>query len=179
MGEENLARMRAAKGAILALLTGAYQKRDQVALVSFRGDGAEVLLAPTSSVLLARPRLRRLPLGGATPLAAGLLEASRLIRNARRRQPGLQPLLVLVSDGEANVPLRPGRPILPELFELARQLRRESIPSLVIDSHSEVGGSATLHTLAGCLGAGYRQLRPLQAGALLAALQEKPPSGRS
>lgn len=167
MGEGTLERMRAAKGAVLALLTAAYQNRDQVALVAFRERQAEVLLRPTSSVLLAQQRLRRLALGGATPLAAGLWEAWQLIRNERRKQPGLQPLLVLVSDGEANVPLTPGADILPELADLARRIRREGIAVEVIDSHLGIFGSATLRTLAGQFRAGYRQVRDLHAGRLL------------
>jgi len=172
MGEGSLERMKAAKGAVLALLTSAYQGRDQVALVAFRGERAEILLRPTASVLLARQRLQRLPLGGATPLADGLSQALQLIRSERRRQAQLQPLLVLVSDGEANIPLVPGAEVLPELVGLARQIRQERVDALVIDSQLGVFGSETLRMLARELGGGYRHVRELHAGKLLAAIRE-------
>lgn len=172
MGEGSLERMKAAKGAALALLTSAYQSRDQVALVVFRDQHAEVLLRPTSSGLLARQRLQSLPLGGATPLADGLWQAWQLIRSERRRQQQLQPLLVLVSDGEANVPLVPGAEVLPELFGLAGQIRQDRIDSLVIDSRLGAFGSDTLRELAGKLGGAYRHVRELHAGRLLAAIRE-------
>jgi magnesium chelatase subunit D len=164
--------MKAAKGAILGLLTNAYQSRDQVALVSCREDRAELLLRPTSSVLLARQRLQRLPLGGATPLTAGLRQAEQLIATERRRQPQLQPLLVLVSDGEANVPLVTGAEVIPELMAFGRQIRKEQIDSLVIDSRLGAFGSETLRKLALVMGGGYRHVRELHAGKLLAAIRE-------
>lgn len=174
MGEGTLARMAAAKGAILALLTSAYQNRDRVALVAFRDRQAEVLLPPTSSALLARRHLRRLPLGGATPFADGLRRARLLIATERRRQPGLHPLLVIVSDGEANVPLVPGAAVRPELFALARQTRRDGIEALVVDSRLDPTGSDTLRTLAVHLGGRYRHLRELHAGSLLGILPQEP-----
>ncbi len=172
MGEGTLERMKAAKGAILGLLTSAYQSRDQVALIVCREQQAELLLRPTSSVLLARQRLQRLPLGGATPLADGLRQALQLICTERRRQPQLQPLLVLVSDGEANIPLVPGAEVIPELLDLGRQIRKEQIDSLVIDSQLGAFGSATLRDLGQAMGGGYRHVRDLHAGKLLAAIKE-------
>ena len=105
MGEGSLARMKAAKGAALALLTAAYQNRDQMALVAFREQQAQVLLRPTSSVLLAQQQLRTLPLGGATPFADGLWQAWQLIRTERQKQPSIEPLLVIVPAPEAVEPL--------------------------------------------------------------------------
>jgi len=170
MGSGTLERMKAAKGAILALLTAAYQNRDQVALVVFRDQRAEVLLRPTSSVLLAQQQLRTLPIGGATPFADGLWQAWQVIRTERRKQPSLQPLLVIVSDGEANVPLAPGSKIFPELYAIARQIRLDRINALVIDSCTGLG-SANLQQLARELGCGYRQVRDLHAGRLLEELR--------
>ena len=169
MGEGAVERMIAAKGAILAFLTAAYQNRDQVALVAFRDQQAEVLLRPTSSVLLAQQQLRRLPLGGATPFADGLWQGWQLIRAERFKQPNLQAQLVLVSDGEANVPLAPRREIFPELFGIARQIRRDDITTLVIDSRAGLG-HPKLRQLAQELGGSYRQISDLHAGKLLAAL---------
>lgn len=162
--------MKAAKGAILGLLTSAYQNRDRVALVAFRGQRAQLLLAPTSSVLLAQQQLRKLAIGGATPLADGLQQAWQLIRAERHKLPSLQPLLVVVSDGEANVPLVPGADVFRELSDLARQIARDRIAALVIDSRAGIG-SRRLQQLAHVLGGGYRQIRDLHAGRLLEAVQ--------
>ena len=98
-------RMVASKGAVLSLLLDAYVKRDRVALVSFRGAGAEVLVPPTSSIELAERRLRQLPVGGRTPLAAGLVEVGGLLRRALRKEPMLTPLVIVVTDGRGNIDL--------------------------------------------------------------------------
>ncbi len=95
-------RMAATKGAVLSLLLDAYQRRDRVGLVSFRGEGAAVLLPPTASVELAAERLGALPTGGRTPLAAGLSRAAEVLASERVRDPQRRPLLVLVTDGRAN-----------------------------------------------------------------------------
>jgi len=95
-------RMAATKGAVLSLLLDAYQRRDRVGLVTFRGEGAAVLLPPTASVELAAERLGALPTGGRTPLAAGLARAGEVLAAERVRDPRRRPLLVLVTDGRAN-----------------------------------------------------------------------------
>src|SRR5262249_11336197 len=94
-------RLAAAKGAVLGLLTDAYEQRDRVALISFRGDGAEVALRPTASCEIAGARLDDLPAGGATPLAAALDETRALIRRAAS-QHDLAPTVVLITDGRAT-----------------------------------------------------------------------------
>ncbi|MFD7440173.1 putative cobaltochelatase [Streptomyces sp. NPDC059909] len=95
-------RMSAVKGAVLSLLLDAYQRRDKVGLVTFRGTGAEVALPPTSSVDAAAARLEKLPTGGRTPLSAGLLKAHDVLRVERLRDPSRRPLLVVVTDGRAT-----------------------------------------------------------------------------
>lgn len=95
-------RMSSVKGAVLSLLLDAYQRRDKVGLVTFRGSGAEVALPPTSSVDAAAARLEELPTGGRTPLAAGLLKAHDVLRVERLRDPSRRPLLVVVTDGRAT-----------------------------------------------------------------------------
>lgn len=171
MGEGGLTRMKAAKGAVLGLLTAAYQNRDQVALVTFRGEQAQVLLRPTSSVLLAQQQLRKLAIGGATPFADGLWQAWQLIRTERQKQPSLQPLLVVVSDGEANLPLVRGAEVYAELQGIARQIASEQIGALVIDSHAGLG-NLQLQLLAQSLGGNYQQIRDLHAGRLLEVIQQ-------
>ncbi|MFC7328815.1 putative cobaltochelatase [Marinactinospora rubrisoli] len=95
-------RMRAVKGAVLSLLLDAYQRRDKVGLVTFRGRDAELALPPTSSVEAGARRLRELRTGGRTPLAAGLLRCADVLRVERTRDPRRRPLLVVVTDGRAT-----------------------------------------------------------------------------
>lgn len=95
-------RMAAVKGAVLSLLLDAYQRRDKVGLITFRGKDAEVALPPTSSVDAAAARLELLPTGGRTPVAAGLLKAHEVLRVERLRDPSRRPLLVVVTDGRAT-----------------------------------------------------------------------------
>ncbi|HEY6500748.1 MAG TPA: VWA domain-containing protein [Streptosporangiaceae bacterium] len=95
-------RMRAAKGAVLSLLLDAYQRRDKVGLVTFRGDGADLVLPPTSSVEAGARRLDTLATGGRTPLAAGLAKAADVLAHEKLRDPARRPLLVVVTDGRAT-----------------------------------------------------------------------------
>jgi magnesium chelatase subunit D len=128
-------RMEALKGAVLNLLTDAYQQRDEVAVVAFRGQGAQVLLAPTRSVDLAERSLRELPTGGRTPLPHALQLALEVVESAQSAQSG-PPLLVLMTDGKANVPLADAGDPWRESLELAELLSERRIPSLVIDTES-------------------------------------------
>jgi magnesium chelatase subunit D len=95
-------RMSAVKGAVLSLLLDAYQRRDKIGLITFRGSGAELALPPTSSVEAGAARLGMLPTGGRTPLAAGLLKAREVLRVERLRDASRRPLLVVVTDGRAT-----------------------------------------------------------------------------
>ena len=95
-------RMREVKTAVLSLLLDAYQRRDKVGLVTFRGNAAELALPPTISVDAAASRLESLPTGGRTPLAEGLLEAARVLKIEEIRDPRRRPLLVVVTDGRAT-----------------------------------------------------------------------------
>ncbi|MFE1954807.1 putative cobaltochelatase [Streptomyces sp. NPDC059524] len=125
-------RMGAVKGAVLSLLLDAYQRRDKVGLVTFRGTGAEVALPPTSSVDAAATRLESLPTGGRTPLAAGLLKAHEVLRVERLRDPARRPLMVVVTDGRAT-----GGPEPVRLAERAAGLHAaEGTASVVVDCES-------------------------------------------
>ncbi|MDX6267921.1 MAG: magnesium chelatase subunit [Frankiales bacterium] len=121
-------RMTAVKGAVLSLLTDAYQRRDKVALISFRRDAAEVLLPPTSSVDAAVRRLTDLPTGGRTPLTAGLLSAAELLRVEQVRDPSRRALVVVVTDG------RHTSGPSPELA--AAHLKRLAAAAVVVDCES-------------------------------------------
>ncbi len=155
MGAET--RMEAAKGAVLGLLLDAYQRRDRVALVTFRGDGAEVALRPTGSVEVARARLTELPTGGRTPLAAGIATALGLAQH-----PADRPLLVLVSDGRATAGPE-GMDPLVAAKEAAAEVRRRGVPAVVVDAedgHTRLGLAAEL---AEAMGARYLTLPQLTA----------------
>jgi magnesium chelatase subunit D len=149
-GSMALNRLNQAKGALIRLLREAYLHRDRVALVSFRGDWAQVLLQPSRSVELAKRALDSLPAGGGTPLAAGLHAAHRLAQCARRS--GVrQALLVLFTDGRPNVAMGQGA-IWGELEEICADLQLEGVASVVIDtSHHSVsnGGAEKLAKLLG------------------------------
>jgi magnesium chelatase subunit D len=102
-------RMRAVKGAVLSLLLDAYQRRDKVGLVTFRGRAADLALPPTSSVEAGARRLESLPTGGRTPLSAGLLRAAEVLRVERLRDPTRRPLVVVVTDGRSTSGPDPAR----------------------------------------------------------------------
>ncbi|MEU2226501.1 putative cobaltochelatase [Streptomyces sp. NPDC018347] len=125
-------RMGAVKGAVLSLLLDAYQRRDKVGLVTFRGSGAEVALPPTSSVDAAAARLQSLPTGGRTPLAAGLLKAHEVLRVERLRDPARRALAVVVTDGRAT-----GGPEPVALAgRAARLFAAGGVASVVVDCES-------------------------------------------
>ncbi|OKI62440.1 VWA domain-containing protein [Micromonospora sp. CB01531] len=125
-------RMSAVKGAVLALLTDAYQRRDKVAVVAFRGTGAQTLLPATSSVLAASTRLAELPTGGRTPLAEGLLAAADLLRMERLRDPKRRPLVLVVTDGRATAGPQP----LDRTARAAAVLAATGAPCVVVDCES-------------------------------------------
>ncbi|WP_435822179.1 vWA domain-containing protein, partial [Actinacidiphila alni] len=125
-------RMSAVKGAVLSLLLDAYQRRDKVGLVTFRGAGADLALPPTSSVDAGAARLEKLPTGGRTPLAAGLLKAREVLRVERLRDASRRPLLVVVTDGRAT-----GGPEPVALAgRAARLLAAEGTAAVVVDCES-------------------------------------------
>ncbi|MEU7586678.1 VWA domain-containing protein [Micromonospora sp. NPDC049230] len=131
-------RMTAVKDAVLALLTDAYQRRDKVAVIAFRGSGARTLLPATSSVLAASTRLAELPTGGRTPLAEGLLAAADLLRVERLRDPKRRPLVLIVTDGRATAGTRP----LDRAAAAAKVLAATAAPCVVVDCES---GPVRLH----------------------------------
>jgi magnesium chelatase subunit D len=167
-------RMVAAKGAVLSLLMDAYQKRDKVALVAFRGETAEVLLPPTSSVELAYKVLEDLPTGGRTPLSHGLEAAYGVLAAQLRRDPGAIPVLVLISDCRANVARHGGKP-LHEARELAEGIREDGrIRTLVIDTEpTGVTAFGLARELAGHMGAGYHRMEDLRARDIVTALRQE------
>jgi magnesium chelatase subunit D len=126
-------RMAAVSGAVLSLLRDAYQRRDKVGLLTFRGTGAEVVLPPTSSVPAAQARLATLRTGGRTPLADGLLRARRLLAAERLRDPRRRALLVVLTDGRATVATRPGNDPVQDACRAAGLLAADGIATVVVD----------------------------------------------
>ena len=171
-------RMVAVKGAVLSLLIDAYQRRDRVGLIAFRGTGAELLLPPTASVELAQIQLADMPTGGRTPLSQGLYMALQIIEAERQKDAEVLPLLVLLSDGRANVllgwtpgtvdpdaavPLGEGGPAAVEANEVASIFRENRIPSVVVDTETGVVKFGMARPIAEAMGAQYIMLEDLQA----------------
>jgi magnesium chelatase subunit D len=151
-------RMTAVKGAVLSLLTDAYQRRDKVALVSFRGAAAELVLPPTSSVDAAASRLRSLPTGGRTPLSAGLLRAAEVLRVEAVRDRARRSLVVVVTDG------RHTSGPTPELA--AAHLARSGAACVVVDCESGPVRLGLAQDLGGQLGGVALRLDELSAESL-------------
>jgi magnesium chelatase subunit D len=168
-GSSALARLAEAKGAVELLLAQAYARRDHVALIAFRGAGAEVLLSPTRSLVQTKRRLAALPGGGATPMAAGLAAALTLGLQARAR--GMTPTLALLTDGRPNMGRdgQPGRAAAEADAEgLARLIRAQGLPALVVDTGNRP--SPWLQGLAAQMAARHLALPRAEAYRLAAAL---------
>lgn len=164
-GSTALERLGEAKGCVELLLADCYVRRDEVALVAFRGDGAEVLLEPTRSLVRAKRSLTALPGGGPTPLAAGLSQALDLADRARRR--GQSPLIVLLTDGKGNVALdgtQDRQAARADAEEMARHAALLGVRSVIIDIARRPRDSA--RTLADAMHADYVTLPRADAGAM-------------
>ncbi|MET9552841.1 putative cobaltochelatase [Streptomyces sp. NPDC006645] len=161
-------RMSAVKGAVLSLLLDAYQRRDKVGLITFRGKDATVALPPTSSVDAAAVRLETLPTGGRTPLSAGLLKAHDVLRVERMRDPARRPLLVVVTDGRAT-----GGPDPVALGTRAARLHAaEGIASVVVDCESGPVRLGLAGALAGELGGTAVTLDELRADSIAGLVRD-------
>ncbi|MFD5256198.1 putative cobaltochelatase [Streptomyces bobili] len=161
-------RMGAVKGAVLSLLLDAYQRRDKVGLVTFRGSAAEVALPPTSSVDAAAVRLESLPTGGRTPLAAGLLRAHEVLRVERLRDPARRALVVVVTDGRAT-----GGPEPVALAgRAARLFAADGVASVVVDCESGPVRLGLAGQLAGELGGTAVTLDELRADSIAGLVRD-------
>ena len=167
-------RMVAVKGAIMSLLLDAYQRRDRVGLISFRGTRAELLLPPTNSVDLAKVHLQNMPTGGRTPLSAGLFKALEIIETERIKDRDVLPLLVLLSDGRGNVALGHDSP-LDEAYAGAGIIGEEKIPSVVVDTESGFLKLGMVQPVAEAMGAQYLKLEDLRADNLAEAVRLQMP----
>lgn len=125
-------RMSATKGAIMSLLTDAYQRRDRVGLIVFQKDRATLVLPPTNSVTLAKKALSDIPVGGKTPLSAGLKMAYEVLRQEQNRHPDVMPLMILLTDGAGNVALGETPP-QEEAHRIADMFKADQIRTVTIN----------------------------------------------
>ena len=167
-------RMVASKGAVLSMLMDAYQKRDRVGLIAFKGEGAELILPPTSSVELAQKYLQELPTGGKTPLSHGLMKGYETIQAELRKDPDTCPFMVLISDGRANVSMD-GEPPVQETKTIASLFRKEGIQSAVIDTENSIVKFGLAQEISSALGARYMALEELKADSIVEAVRFSAP----
>jgi len=167
-------RMVAVKGAVMSLLLDAYQRRDRVGMISFRGTSASLMLPPTNSVDLAQVHLAEMPTGGRTPLSAGLFKALEVIETERIKDRDVLPLVVLLSDGRGNVALGQDSP-LDEAYAAAGIIGDDKIPSVVVDTESGFIRLGMVQPVAEAMGAQYLKLEDLRADNLAEAVRQQMP----
>ncbi|SNY88662.1 magnesium chelatase subunit D [Nocardia amikacinitolerans] len=155
-------RLSAVTGAVVSLLRDAYQRRDKVAVITVRGQDAELVLPPTSSVDIAVRRLAGLRTGGKTPLAAGLLKAREVIQRERVRDPRRRPMLVLLTDGRATGGVDP----VPRARAAAALLAKDAVTAMVVDCERGMVRLGLATELAGALRGGYVRLAELTGSAV-------------
>ena len=184
-------RMVAVKGAVLSLLLDAYQRRDRVGLISFRGTRADLLLPPTNSVDLAQVYLQEMPTGGRTPLSRGLYLALEVLETERLKDRETLPLVVLLSDGRANVSLDAGDAGVPsggssssgiagkEANGIATVFQEKHITSVVVDTELGFIKLGLAQPIAEAMGARYIKLDDLRADRLADAVRQQLPNGEA
>jgi Mg-chelatase subunit ChlD len=165
-------RMAATKGAILSLLTDAYQRRDRVGLAVFQKDRATLVLPPTNSIQLAQRALADIPVGGKTPLSAGLLLAHQVIQKERLSRPDVMPLIILLTDGAGNVSMT-NLPPQEEAHRIANQIAEDEIRSVVINMEHAAFDQGLAQGLAEHLEAPCYTLSELKAEALYQKVREE------
>lgn len=158
-------RMEATKGAIMSLLTDAYQRRDRVGLIVFNKNQAQLVLPPTNSVQLARRALANLSVGGKTPLSAGLLMAYEVIQREMLTHPDVLPLMILLTDGAGNVSMS-DLPPQEEAHRIARMIEQADIRSVVINMEHVAFDQGLARVLAEKLEAPCHTLEDLRADTL-------------
>jgi len=165
-------RMQATKGAILSLLTDAYQRRDRVGLIVFQKDRATLVLPPTNSIQLAQRALENIPVGGKTPLSAGLYLAYQVIQREKLSHPDIEPLLIILTDGAGNVSMG-GLPPMEEAHQLAEQIAAEEIRAVVVNMEHAAFDQGLAQSLANHLHSPCYTLHELKAETLYHAVRQE------
>jgi Mg-chelatase subunit ChlD len=165
-------RMNATKGAIMSLLTDAYQRRDRVGLVVFQKDRALLVLPPTNSVVLAKKALAEIPVGGKTPLSAGLTLALQVFMQEKRLHPDIMPLMILLTDGAGNVSMT-DLPPQEEAHRIADQFQEEGIRNLTINMEHAAFDQGLARQLAEHLGGPCYTLNELRADTLYQTVKQE------
>jgi magnesium chelatase subunit ChlD-like protein len=165
-------RMNATKGAILSLLTDAYQRRDRVGLIVFQKDRATLVLPPTNSVQLAQRALMDIPVGGKTPLSAGLLMAYDVLQREKRLHPDVQPLLLVMTDGAGNVSVGTMAP-QEESFRFAETIAAQKVRSVVVNMEHAAFDQGLAQQLADHLEAPCYSLGEIKAENLYQTVREE------
>jgi magnesium chelatase subunit D len=165
-------RMSATKGAIMSLLTDAYQRRDRVGLIVFQKDRAQVVLPPTNSVTLAKQALTNIPVGGKTPLSAGLMLAYETIQREKNLHPDIIPLMILLTDGAGNVSLG-AQPPQEEAHRIADLLKAEQIKTVTINMEHVAFDQGLAARLAERLGGPCYALAQMRAETLLETVRQE------
>ena len=124
--------IKLAKGAVLGLLTQAYQKRYRVGVIVFYNEQAKVILPPTTSIARARHELQAIATGGGTPLAHGFHTVLQTVHSERIRHPNDLQQMILITDGRPSVPLDPKANLRQEVLALAAKFPAKNIPSIVL-----------------------------------------------
>ena len=163
-------RMNATKGAIMSLLTDAYQHRDRVGLVVFQKDRATLVLPPTNSVTLAKQALADIPVGGKTPLSAGLTLVFETFQRERISHPDVLPLMILLTDGAGNVSMANLSP-QDEARLIAEQIREAGIRSVTVNMEHEAFDQGLAQQLADWLDGPCLTLSELKAELLYEAVK--------
>jgi magnesium chelatase subunit ChlD-like protein len=169
-------RMNATKGAILSLLTDAYQRRDRVGLVVFQKDRATLVLPPTNSIQLAQRALVDIPVGGKTPLSAGLLLAADVLQHEKHAHPDVEPLLIVLTDGAGNVSIGTLSP-QEEAYRFAELIAGERVRSVVINMEHAAFDQGLAQLLAQHLKAQCFALSELKAENLYHAVRQEMSTG--
>jgi magnesium chelatase subunit D len=166
-------RMAETKSAILSLLVDAYQKRDKVALIVFKQNKAEVVLPPTSSVELAKAYLEIIPTGGKSPLSHGIMAGIECILSELKKQKDCKPLMVLISDGRANVSIDKEKNPIEEALQISSRIKNMKTDTIVIDTEKGFLKLGKLRDIADSMGAKYLHLEELRADKIIDALEIK------
>ena len=165
-------RMSATKGAIMSLLTDAYQRRDRVGLIVFQKDQARLVLPPTNSVELAQKALRDIPVGGKTPLSAGLILTHFVLSQEMRTHPDVAPLVIVLTDGAGNVS-QSNLSAQDETYKVCEQIVKLDVRTVVINMEHPAFDQGLAQKLADHLESPCYSLKDLKAESLYRTVRDE------